>query len=78
MISVNTHEAKTRLSELLVKVETGGKTVLICRNGKPIAELVPCEKVADPTKQDPRLGKVVFHANPALPLDKNDWPEEER
>ena len=78
MISINTHEAKTRLSELLAKVESRRETVVICRNGKPIAELVPWEKTADPLKQDPELGKVFFHADPALPLDGDEWPEEKR
>jgi len=34
------HEAKTRLSELVRRVEAGEKVVL-ARNGKPVAELVP-------------------------------------
>lgn len=38
-VLVNVHEAKTRLSELLQKVERGEK-VIIARNGKPVAELV--------------------------------------
>lgn len=36
---VNVHEAKTRLSELLVRVERGGE-VVIARGGRPIARLV--------------------------------------
>jgi len=37
-------EAKTRLSELLKRVEAG-HTVVVARAGKPIAELRPVEKV---------------------------------
>lgn len=37
------HEAKTRLSELVRLVEEGEKVVL-ARNGKPVAEIVPAEK----------------------------------
>jgi prevent-host-death family protein len=40
--TVNTYEAKTRLSELLKRVE-GGEDIVICRNGKAIARLVPAE-----------------------------------
>lgn len=36
------HEAKTRLSELVRMVEAGEKVVL-ARNGKPVAEIVPAE-----------------------------------
>lgn len=39
MPSVNVHEAKTTLSALLAEVEERGEVVLICRNGKPVAEL---------------------------------------
>ena len=39
MLWVNTHEAKTNLSKLLVSVEEG-KDVVIARFGKPVAKLV--------------------------------------
>ncbi len=74
MISVNTHEAKTRLSELLAKIETEQETVIICRNGKPVAELIPWKKKSDPLQQDPELSAVVFHEDPSLPLDESEWP----
>ncbi|MBX3170223.1 MAG: type II toxin-antitoxin system prevent-host-death family antitoxin [Candidatus Eremiobacteraeota bacterium] len=38
MTIVNVHEAKTRLSELLEKVEQG-EDVIIARAGKPVARL---------------------------------------
>ncbi len=41
MVTVNVHEAKAHLSRLLAQVETG-EDVVIARNGKPIARLVPC------------------------------------
>ena len=74
MISVNTHEAKTRLSELLSKVETKHETVVICRNGKPIAELLPWKKAKDPLRQSHKLKKVKFHEDPTLPLSEDEWP----
>ncbi len=45
MVTVNVHEAKSRLSELLEKVEQG-EEVVIARAGKPVARLQPYEKVA--------------------------------
>jgi len=39
-MTVNIHEAKTRLSQLLIAVEQG-EEVIIARNGNPIATLVP-------------------------------------
>ena len=37
---VNTHEAKTRLSELIREVELGGD-VIVARNGTPVARIIP-------------------------------------
>lgn len=36
----NIHEAKTRLSQIIEQVESGGEAV-IARAGKPVARLVP-------------------------------------
>jgi len=40
---VNVYEAKTQLSKLLEEVEGGGE-VVIARNGKPVARLVPLQR----------------------------------
>jgi len=40
MEPVNVHEAKTQLSRLLARVEAG-EEVVICRDGAPVARLVP-------------------------------------
>jgi prevent-host-death family protein len=42
--TVNVHEAKTTLSQLLVDVE-GGREVIIARRGRPVARLVPIAPV---------------------------------
>lgn len=75
MITVNTHEAKSRLSALLAAVETKGERIVICRNGKPIAELRRLAETPDPLRTNVRLGPVVFHEDPMAPLDAADWPE---
>jgi len=72
----NTHEAKTRLSELLADVETNGEVVLICRNGKPVAELRPVAAAQrSPLRKNPRLQGMRLREDPVLPLDPEDWPE---
>jgi prevent-host-death family protein len=76
MITVNTHEAKTRLSELLSKIETTRETVVICRNGTPVAELVPWGYTTHPLRTSPRLNKVQFLEDPQLPLSQDEWPIE--
>ena len=74
MVTVNIHEAKTRLSELISRVERQHEMVVICRNGVPVAELLPRSKVKDPFRQSSKLKKVVYHEDPTLPLSEGDWP----
>lgn len=74
MIQVNTNEAKNRLSYLLSKVEKNHEKIKICRNGKPIALLVPLDGLRDPLKQNPKLMGVKIHEDPTAPLDEEDWP----
>jgi prevent-host-death family protein len=45
MQTVNVHEAKTHLSRLLERVEAG-EEILVARNGKAIARLVPVGRMA--------------------------------
>lgn len=44
MSTVNIHDAKTHLSQLLTRVENGEK-ITIARAGKPVADLVPHSRV---------------------------------
>jgi prevent-host-death family protein len=74
MITVNTHEAKSRLSALLAAVEERGEWVRICRNGKPVADLRPVSMRKDPLRKHRVLARVKFHEDPSLPLRPEDWP----
>ena len=78
MITVNTHQAKTTLSTLLAAVEEKGENVIICRNGKPVARLVPTNtRPLDHFRADPRLaGKLL--ENPVAGVPEEAWPEEYR
>jgi antitoxin (DNA-binding transcriptional repressor) of toxin-antitoxin stability system len=62
------------LSALLAAVEADGETVIICRNGRPIAELRRIERPKDPFRQNPALAGVKFHEDPCQPLSPEDWP----
>ena len=76
MLVINTHEAKTRLSELLRLVEERSERIRVCRNGKPVAEIGPISKPdRDPLMPNPRLSGVVFHDDPVAPLAEDDWPD---
>ncbi|MBN2013167.1 type II toxin-antitoxin system Phd/YefM family antitoxin [candidate division KSB1 bacterium] len=78
MIQVNTHEAKTKLSYLLAKVENEHEEIKICRNGKPIAILSPIPAKPNPLKQHTELMGVIFHEDPLQPLDDDEWPNDFR
>lgn len=41
MKTVDIRDAKTGLSGLLAETEKSGKRIVICRDGKPVADLVP-------------------------------------
>ncbi len=66
---VNVHEAKTHLSRLLERV-AGGDEVVIAKNGRPIARLVPIKT------QQPRLpgrlkGRIKLSPGFEAPLPAN-------
>lgn len=49
MSTVNIFDAKTRLSRLVDAVESGAeREIIIARNGKPAAKLVPLDRDARP------------------------------
>lgn len=79
MIKVNMHEAKSRLSELVKAVEKKGETVVLCRDGKPVAELKKIS-VAEGTfnrlAPHPQLSKILIKYDPAEPLQADEWPED--
>jgi prevent-host-death family protein len=74
---VNIHEAKTKLSALLAEVEATGETVLICRHGKPVAELVPHRKRSR-LEPHPVMSKIRINYDPIEPLTEDEWPEGSR
>lgn len=74
MITVNVHEAKTKLSDLLRRAEHG-EVVIICRGGEPVVELRPMKRPRDPCEPDPRLAKVIVHDPDCLLRPMDDDPE---
>ncbi len=81
MITVNMHDAKTRLSELVRAVEERNETVVLCRDGREVAEIrrrAPRRRVRTLTP-DPRFW-VEFAPGyrPAEPLAEDEWPDDLR
>lgn len=77
MITVNTHEAKSKLSYLLKQIEEHHETVRLCRNGRPIADIVPIENKIDPLQTHVSLKEGVrILYDPTEPLSEDEWPLE--
>lgn len=57
MKTVNIHEAKTHLSRLIEEVAAGGE-VIIARNGKPVARLLPVARRSMPRQPGLWRGQV--------------------
>src|SRR6185503_17325528 len=74
MKTVKVHEAKTNFSSLLAKLEANSETIVICRNGEPVADLVPHKRV-NRVKTHPVLGKIKIGYDPVEPLSADEWPE---
>ena len=77
MKCVNVHEAKSTLSSLLAEVERRGTRVVICRNGKPVADLVPHRRI-DRRQPDVKLGKIKIKYDAVEELGEEDWPPHSR
>ena len=78
MITVNMHEAKTRLSELVKAVEERNETVVLCRDGRAVAEIRRRVKkrAARSLTPDPRFRVTLApDAHPADPLTDDEWPD---
>jgi antitoxin (DNA-binding transcriptional repressor) of toxin-antitoxin stability system len=81
MITVNMHEAKTRLSELVRAVEERNETVVLCRDGREVAEIRRRvrKRATRNLTPDPRFRvELAATYHPAEPLSEDEWPEDLR
>ena len=60
--AVNVHEAKTRFSKLLKRVQLG-EEIIIAKAGKPVARLVPFAQHPSARKPGTAKGLVTIGAN---------------
>jgi antitoxin (DNA-binding transcriptional repressor) of toxin-antitoxin stability system len=77
MITVNMHDAKTRLSELVRAVEERNETVVLCRDGREVAEIRrrPRRRAVRDLTPDPRFRvQMTPDYRPAEPLADDEWP----
>ena len=77
MRTVNVHEAKTGFSGLLAEIEKNGKRIVICRNGKPVADLVPHHDEVS-MSPDKNLGAIKIKYDPTEEASDGEWPPDAR
>lgn len=77
MAEVNVHDAKTRLSQLLVRVEAG-EEIVIARSGKPVARLVPIDASTDRRPLGADAGKIQIAPDFDEPLPEKTLRDFER
>jgi prevent-host-death family protein len=77
---INIYEAKTHLSELINQVQETGVPYTICRNNKPVVDIVVHQETTKTSLPDPLPkynGKGVYLCDP-LESTEDLWPEEYR
>jgi antitoxin (DNA-binding transcriptional repressor) of toxin-antitoxin stability system len=72
MKRLNVQEAENKISSLLSDIEKNGKSFTICRNGKPVAELIPYRKPSR-LAYNPVLTRIQIHYDPTEDLSKDEW-----
>lgn len=81
MIAVNMHDAKTRLSELVRAVEERNEVVVLCRDGREVAEIRRRSKrrrVRNLTPEPRFRVDLARGYQPTEPLTDEEWPEDLR
>jgi len=71
---INIYEAKAKLSNLIAEVEKTNRPITICRNGRPVADLVVHKPQTPPLKRNPLLKGAKFVGDPLAGVDEADWP----
>ena len=71
---VTIDEAQTQLAELLDAVEATGEPVLICREGTPVADIVP-HRTRSRLSPHPVVHHIRLDYDPTEPLTPDEWSE---
>ncbi|MBI2437821.1 MAG: type II toxin-antitoxin system prevent-host-death family antitoxin [Lentisphaerae bacterium] len=75
MKTLNIHEVTTQLSAVLAEVEKTGEPILICRDGHPVADLVPHHK-RERLCPHSVMSRIKIKYDPTEPLTPDEWPVE--
>jgi prevent-host-death family protein len=78
MKRINLYEAKTHLSKLVASVEEAGEPIVLCRHGRPVADIVPHRSPGIELTPDKALKGAKFSDDPCAPVPEADWPADLR
>ena len=71
---INIHEAKTKLSSVLMEIEKKRNSFIICRNGKPVAKLSPfIDSRGNRLGKHPTMGNIQINFDPTEDLTEEEW-----
>ena len=73
MLTVSIAQAKAHLSSLVAAVERQHDSVLICRHGQAVAEIIPVSKQSR-LRLDPALKNIVMKESP-LDSTESEWSD---
>jgi len=76
MQMLNIHEAGIRFPLLLTEIEQNGEMFVICRDGKPIADMIPHSQKKR-TRLHPIMSRINIKYDPTETLTSEEWSEEE-
>jgi len=76
MKTLNITEADSNFFPALAEIEEQGEIFIICRNGEPIADLVPHGRKSR-RYPHPIMSAIRINYDPTETLDQDEWPDED-
>jgi antitoxin (DNA-binding transcriptional repressor) of toxin-antitoxin stability system len=76
MKTLSIHDVETQLVSVLLDIEKKGEQFVICRDGKPVADIIPHRRKSRLTPH-PVISQITIKYDPTETLTSDEWPEEE-
>ncbi|MBT3312722.1 MAG: type II toxin-antitoxin system prevent-host-death family antitoxin [Desulfobacteraceae bacterium] len=77
MKTLTINELESDISSMLMEIEENREIFVICRNGEPIADLIP-HKRKTRRLPHPVMSAVRINYDPTEMLSQDEWPEEDQ
>ncbi|MEA1972785.1 MAG: type II toxin-antitoxin system Phd/YefM family antitoxin [Candidatus Cloacimonadota bacterium] len=76
MKTLTINEAESNFSSVLTEIEEKKEIFIICRNGKPVADLIPHSRKTRRLPH-PVMSAVRINYDPTEILSQDEWPEDD-